>query len=496
MGSADKAFNGMLWSVVVNLVTAVYGFVVTPLLIKYFGRSEYGLIALATSINAYMQLMDMGLSSTNVRFFSNWLTKGDTDRVKKLLQTCTVFYGIVGVINAAVLITLSFFTSDIFNVAVEQGNALREMLWVLSGVAIINWLTSSYGQLISATENVAWVQKRTLFTKVAMILVVIATLTLRLSIFQYFVLTLLAGLITLPATIIKVKREAPYVSFKARFDKTVFKEILPYSLSIFSFGVFQFTYNNLRPVILGIRGDIESVTDYGVISSIAALVSMVGGVFIGALLPASSRIVANGDEEKYYRVAYKGTHYITMILCFCAFGLMVIDEDLMMIYVGEEFMHLIPWLNVWLLLTITGNVSCISSLILAGTNIRPLTYSSFVAAAAALIVCWFAVPRFQAGGAVMAMIAYNVLQQLFYYIYYWPRILKINSWKIFFKTDIPFLLLGSVLVLILKNIPHFDNHLINILLFGCGFAVLYLSITYVILDKTDREYILSLIRRR
>ena len=165
MGSADKAFNGMLWSVVVNLVTAVYGFVVTPLLIKYFGRSEYGLIALATSINAYMQLMDMGFSSTNVRFFSNWLTKGDTDRVKKLLQTCTVFYGIVGVINAAVLITLSFFTSDIFNVAVEQGNVLREMLWVLSGVAIINWLTSSYGQLISATENVAWVQKRTLFTR-------------------------------------------------------------------------------------------------------------------------------------------------------------------------------------------------------------------------------------------------------------------------------------------------------------------------------------------
>ena len=495
MGSAKKAFKGMAWSVVVNFITAVYGFIATPLLIKYFGRSEYGLIALATSINAYMQLMDMGLSSTNVRFFSNWIANGDTIKVKKLLQTCTAFYGVVGIINAAVLVILSFFTSRIFNVTIEQGVVLRNMLWALSIVAIINWFTSCYGQLISATENVAWVQKRTLVTKLAMILVVVCTLLLNLSIFQYFILTLIAGLVVLPATILKMKHEAPYVNLKPRFDRVVFKEILPYSLNVFSFGIFQFTYNNLRPVILGMQGSIESVTDYGVIASIATLVSMVGSVFIGALLPASSRIVANGDQEKYYRLAYQGTHYITIILCFCAFGLMSINEDLMMLYVGADFMHLIPWLNIWLLLTITGNVSCISSLILAGTNIKPLTYSSFVASALGLITCWFAVPRFQAGGAVIAMIVYNLIQQVFYYTYYWPKILNINSLIILLKTDIPFILLGAIIVIILKYIPHFDNHFFNIVIFGCSFAVLYFAISYFILSKSDRDYILKLVKK-
>ena len=495
MGSANKAFKGMVWSVVVNFVTAAYGFIATPLLIKYFGRSEYGLIALATSINAYMQLMDMGLSSTNVRFFSNWITKGDTNKVTKLLQTCTAFYGVVGIINAVLLIVLSFFVSAIFNVTPVQGEILRNMLWSLSIVAIINWFTSCYGQLISATENVAWVQKRTLVTKLVMILFVISTIVFRLTIFQYFIFTLIAGLIVLPATILKVKHEAPYIRFKPQFDKVVFKEILPYSLNIFSFGIFQFTYNNLRPVILGIKGTIESVTDYGVIASIASLVSMVGGVFIGALLPSSSRIVANGDHEKYYRLAYQGTHYITIILCFCAFGLMTINEDLLMVYVGADFMHLIPWLNIWLILTITGNVSCISSLILAGTNIKPLTYSSFVASTLGLLTCWFAVPEFQAGGAVLAMIVYNLVQQVFYYTYYWPRILKINSLRILLKTDIPFLLIGAIVVIILKSIPHFENHLVNILIFGGSFAILYFAITYFILSKTDRDYILKLIKK-
>lgn len=496
MGSANKAFAGMTWSVLVNLVTAIFGFIATPLLIKYFGRSEYGLIALATSVNGYMALMDLGLTSTNVRFFSNWLAKGDNDKVNKLMQTCTAFYGCIGIINAIVLLIVSIFSEQIFNLTAEQDTVLKHMLWVLCGVAVVNWYTSCYNQIISATENVAWVQKRTLFIKFMMIIVVAATLIFKLTIFHYFFATMTVGFIVLPVTIRKVKKETPYISFRAKFDKRIFKEILPYSIGIFSFGFFQFSYNQLKTVIVGIQGSITSVTDYGVMAAIASLVGMVGSVFIQALLPASSRIVANGDQEAFDKVAYKGTHFITMVLCFCAFGLMTIDRDLIMVYVGEDFMHLIPWLNIWLLLTITGNVSCISSLILGGSNVKPLAYSSAVASIAAILTSWFAVPHFQAGGVVIGMIVYNSIQQLFYYTFYWRRSLNIDTWRIFIKTDVPFLLIGGLTVIGLSYIPHFENHWINIFVFGGLFAIIYLGITYVFLDENDTRYILKLIRRK
>lgn len=496
MSSASNAFSGMTWSVVVNLVNAIYGFIAAPLLIRYFGRSEYGLIALAMSVNAYMGLMDMGLSSTNVRFFSNWLAKGDNDKVRKLMQTSTAFYGCIGIINAMVLIVVSIFSFQIFNVTPEQDIILKQMLWVLAGVAVINWFTSCYGQLISATENVAWVQKRTLFTKLLMVLLVFLTLWLKFSIFQYFIGIILASLVVLPATINKVRKETSFISFAPKFDLPTFKEILPYSLNIFSFGIFQFSYNHLKAVIVGMQGSIASVTDYGVMSSLAGLISMVGSVFIQALLPASSRIVANGDKDAFDRVTYKGTHFITIVLCFCAFGLMTIDQDLMMVYVGEDFMHLIPWLNIWLVLTVTGNVSCISSLILGGSNIKPLTYSSAVASISAMATCWSSVPYFEAGGAVIGMIVYNGVQQIFYYFYYWRKTLGIDTWRIFIHTDVPFLLMGSVVTAALTYCPHFENHWVNIFVFGPAFAVIYLIATYFMLDKNDTKYILGLIRRK
>lgn len=495
MGSAKKVFSGVLWSVLTNVFAALSGFIITPLLINYFGRSEYGIIALAGSINAYMGLMDLGLSSTNVRFFSNWLSKGDTARVRKLMQTCTAFYGVVGIINALILIVAYFYTDQIFNVTPYQDGILKNMVIVLAVTAFINWYTSCFGQLISATENVAWVQKLSILTRILTIIAVVITLVFKLSIFQYFVASILAGLLVLPMTIQKVRKEVPCISFLAKFDLTTFKEILPYSLAVFSFGIFQSVFHNSRTLILGMQGTVEYVTDYGVMAALAGLVSTVSGVFVGALLPSSSRVVAQGDQDAYYRVAYQGTKLISIALCFCAFGLMTIDKDLIMVYVGKDYVRLAPWLNMWLIATLTSHNSAISSLILAGTKLKALSYTSAFSAVIGILCCWFLVPLFESGGIVIGYIVYCYSQISFFYFYYWPKKMQINSWKVFTESFIPFVAIGALLSYVLTIVPHTDNHWINIFIFGLLFALLYLMIVWFIAKKEDRRLVLGLIRK-
>lgn len=81
MGSSKKIASGIAWTSFVNVVNGVYGFISVPLLIAYFGKSNYGLIGLAMSVNVYLRLMDLGFNSTNVMFFSNWLAKNNYDFV-------------------------------------------------------------------------------------------------------------------------------------------------------------------------------------------------------------------------------------------------------------------------------------------------------------------------------------------------------------------------------------------------------------------------------
>jgi len=69
MGSTAKIVSGVAWTTIVNIINGVYGFISVPILIAYFGKSDYGLIGLAMSVNLYLRLIDLGFSSTNVRFF-------------------------------------------------------------------------------------------------------------------------------------------------------------------------------------------------------------------------------------------------------------------------------------------------------------------------------------------------------------------------------------------------------------------------------------------
>ena len=488
MGSSKKIVSGVLWSTLVNLVNAVYGFIAVPILINHFGKAEYGLIGLAMSINVYMQLMDMGFNSTNVRFFSTWLAENEHNKLTKAFQTSLSFYGIIGLVNAFVFLIVAFCSNVIFNVTCEQDIILKHLFYILSLNAFFNWFSSCFDQLVKATEDIAWLQKRTLLTKILMVFVLLSTVYGDLTIEVYYFLTCLCSLVIVPLSIKKIKRDLPFISFKLRFNKAVFKEMLPYTMNIFSFSLFQFSFYNLRPVFLGIEGSIESVADYRILNGIIGIVTMLGGAFTSILLPSSAKVVAQNNEQAYYRMAYDGTRYISIMISFCCFGLMCVGPEILSLYVGESYLYLIPWLNLWLICTLATHNQAISSLILAGSDIRAISYCSAISSCVGLILSWILIPYYQIGGVCIAFAIYNVMQLTFFYFYYWPVKMKIQSQQVFFKSFLPFVSIGFVLCIIVKRVE-LSNLIVSFFVKGGTFALAYMLIVGLLLPAKDKKFI-------
>lgn len=496
MSSSKKIVSGVVWSTIVNIVNAVYGFIAVPILINHFGKAEYGLIGLAMSVNVYMNLMDMGFNSTNVRFFSTWLAQNKHERLLKGFQTSLSFYGIIGLINAIVLLVITFFSSDIFNVTPLQNTILKHLFYILAISAFCQWFSSCFDQIITATENVAWIRKRTLFTKILMLLVLGCTVWLDFSIELYFILTSLAQLAIVPLSVDMIKKQIPYISFMPKWDKSSFKEMLPYCMNIFSFSLFQFSFYNLRPVFLGIQGTVESVTDYRVLNGIIGIVTMFAGAFMGVLLPSTAKVVAEHNKEAYYRVAYDGTKYISIMICFCCFGMMSVGTEVLTLYVGKSYLYLIPWFNLWLVCTLSTHNQAISSLILAGDDIRAISYSSIVASVVGLTLSWILIPYYNIGGVCIAFLIYSMIQLAFYYCYYWPVKMKISSAKVLFRCFLPYALLGAILCCSVQWLKFSDKTLVEFLIKGISFAILFIVLTIAIMNKSDKELFLKIIKRK
>ena len=494
MGSSRKIASGAIWSIAYNLLNALYGFVAIPILINYFGKAEYGLIGLAQSVNVYIQLMDMGFNSTNVRFFSVWLEKHDCERVNKLFGTSISFYSVIGLLNAVILVVVSLFASSIFNVTAEQSEIIRHLLWILALAAIFNWYMSCYDQIIKATENVAWIQRCLFLPKILQVGVLVLTVCLKLPITAYFALTTFAVFVVLPIYMAKIRKEISYVSFLPRFNLPVFKEVLPYSLNIFSFNIFKFSFVNLCPVFLGILASAESVADYKIVLGISGLIAMITGVVMGALLPSTSKIVARKDRDSYYKVAYQGTKYLSAVCCFCVFGLITIGGDLLNVYVGEEFVYLAKWLCVMCLVNLGNHILCISSLILSGADIKALSRMVIFSSVASLAMAWFMIPRYNVGGVVLAYVVYEVMQAAFYYFYYMPRKMDINSGKVFLSL-LPFIAIGAVICVAIHFVPHFSSSWLNIFVFGLSFALAYVLISWSVFSGDEKKWLLDLVKK-
>lgn len=495
MGSSNKVVSGVFWSTIVNVVNGIYGFISVPMLIDYFGKSEYGLIGLAMSINVYLRLMDMGFNSTNLRFFSNWLTKGNKEKARQLFQSSLAFYGSIGVINAIILFILSTFSEQLFSLQPAQAVILKHLIYILMASAFVSWFSSCFDQLIKATENVAWCQRLALLPKAIQIVVLFCTIYFHFSITMYFLLTTFAMFTMIPFSVKKIRVETPFMSFKPKLHWTILKETLPYCLNIFSFGIFQFSFYNLRPVFLGIQGSIESVTDYRILNGIAAIIMMFGGAFMTTLLPSSAKVVARGDKEAYFRVVYDGTKYISIVCSFCCFGMMSVSSEVISLYVGDSYLYLIPWFNLWLLCTLGTHNQAISSLILSGVNIRAITYNTSVSSIVGLVTTWLLIPVCQIGGVVIAYIVYSVMQLLFYYIYYWPRKMGINSWKVFSQCFVPTVILGAILSAVIMQFSlNGVSVLVSFFSKGAIFLILFVLGTYFQFNNADKEFLLGLVK--
>ena len=497
MGSSKKVASGVLWSTVHNVVNAVYGFISVPILLNYFGKTEYGLIALAMSVNIYLRLMDLGFSSTNVRFFSSWLAKGNLTKTKRMFQTSLAFYGSVGLLNAIVIFIVSLFSYKIFHLGPEQDAILKNLFYVLIVSAIVSWFSSCFDQLIKATENVAWIQRCSLLPKFLQCIVLAITVLCALNITSYFLLTTFSMFAVIPLYYRKIKREMPFVSFRPKWDLPMLREILPYCINIFSFSIFQFSFHNLRPVFLGMQGSVESVADFRILNGIIGIVSLFAGSFMSTLLPSASKVVATENKNAYYKIAYDGTKYITIVLCFCTFGMMTVGSEVITMYVGPSYLSLIPWFNLWLLCTLAVHNQAISSLILSGADIRAITYNTAVSASIGLILSWILIPYFQIGGVVIANVIYLLIQLIFYYFYYWPKKMKINSAKVFTKSFLPYVLCGIVLYLAIDNLYMLEFPVLaSFLLKGSIFALVYIIFILISLSKQDKAYIMSIIGKR
>lgn len=445
---SKRVFSGSVWGVLAKILDALAKFVTIPLLVGFYGKADYGLIALAFSLNAYLRLMDLGFNVGAVRFFSMWTADRKWEKIAAVSRSSIVFYGAIGLVNAAIFLTMSAYGQQLFNLTEAQLPLYRQMMVVLAFSTVLNWLSGVAIQLLSAMDELGFINRITAFSSVMNFAVALMAIQWHWGLITYFIGYTLATLMPIPFYVwrLKVFPVSRSSLLAPRWDGAAFREILLYSLAIFVMGLFQLTANNLRPLLLGKFADgVEVLTDYRVIQTIAMLIVAFGGVFMQVLLPSTSKAYAAGDHQRIERMVFNATKYISIFLSFMVFVLILNADDILLLYMGSDYSGLSLWLSLWLLTVLLSmHNTPVASLVLSTGKTRALVYSSAVACVVSLPITVIFAPSLQVGAAVVGYLVYMVLQIGFFYVYYIPKVLHLDGGRLFGRAFLPAAIGGVV----------------------------------------------------
>ena len=139
--------------------TTVIGIVILPFYLRYLGAEAYGLVGFFAVMQAWLLLLDMGLSPTLARQVSHVRGKGtgDFSELLRLLRSIEIIFLLLGVsITLATWIASPWIAEKWLNVKTLPLSEVGYCITLMGAMVGLRWLTSLYRSGIQGMELQVW----------------------------------------------------------------------------------------------------------------------------------------------------------------------------------------------------------------------------------------------------------------------------------------------------------------------------------------------------
>lgn len=332
MGLSRNLFAGLANSI----WTALVGLAVVPLYIKYLGIEAYGLIGFFVTMQALMQLLDMGLAPMINREVARYSADGNLAGAGKLLHTLAVVYWSMAVIIALLLVALAPLIANYWLQSKQLSpQVIAHSVMLMGLVVACRWPIGLYQGALLGAERLAVsssvsIAMVTLGSGGAVVILAFVSPTIEaFFIWQAGVNFIYAATMRWAAwrVIGRVKT--------ARFDMGQFKSVWRFSAGMSGLAFLGLLLNQLDKVILSKILTLEAFAHYMLATVVVSGLFVIVSPMFNVIYPRFTALVVVGDTEKLISLYRMGTRIFATILFPVTMILVVFADDLVLLWMGK-----------------------------------------------------------------------------------------------------------------------------------------------------------------
>lgn len=162
-------------SFALQILTAVFGFLVSRMLLSTYGSSSNGLIALVNQMLSYLRLVEAGLGFASMQALLQPLAEENWGKVNRILSTTAHYYRVTAMAFSGLLAVSVIFMPLLSRNEVDPTTAILILVVTGAGVALEYYVGGKFTALLTACQkgyvlNIAQCVSLTLGTVIGMLL--------------------------------------------------------------------------------------------------------------------------------------------------------------------------------------------------------------------------------------------------------------------------------------------------------------------------------------
>lgn len=397
---------------VLGFLPLASNFLLAPLFTRFLSPAEYGLIALATLFQNYLNIIiDLGLKGSFSRYYFRYFRR---PAIVKALFSTTIF----SIIGIALIIYLFFLIfgdalfSRVFKNDLFTFHRFGHFVFVLALSALLNAVILTYYRNEENLKKYGLISLSTFFMMaIGAVIGVVA--------FRYGALGNITGKMTGGMIVIVLFLLFFFSKNRLRFDRRLLWPLLKYGFPLIPYGVLNITISNLDRFFIERYFDLDVLGQYNIAFLISTIPFIMLNSFQSSVNPAVIKLLETTQESNRasnYREINNNFRIMLLFMGIMIWGMITFSGPFIRFYVGPEYREVIHYLPILILAFIPLIYQNMFSILLFfHYQSKLLPILSLGTLAGAVVLNFLLIPRFGIYGVALAVLGKNLLYALVTY---------------------------------------------------------------------------------
>lgn len=436
--------------------SALMGLAFIPLYIKYLGVESYGLIGIFALLQAWLSLLDMGMTPTLSREMAR-LTGGahEVQSIRDLLRSIEIIgFGIAVVIALGIWAVSGWLASDWLRAEKLPVVVVAQAFTIMGVVTALRFIENIY------RSSIVGLQRQVLLN---MVLSVMATLRglgavgiliwVSPTIKAFFFWQGIISIITVSLFAAVLYRTLPVAEHAARFSLTALKEIRQFAVGMMATTILVLLLTQVDKILLSRLLTLEAFGYYALAGSVAGAIGMFAGPVTTAFYPRFTELVACADEAALIASYHQGAQLVTVFMGTAAIMLIVFGDVVITLWTANPVLvrQVAPLVAVLSLGTLLNGLMWIPYQTQLAYGWTSLTVKVNIVAVAVIVpaILW-AAPKYGAIGAAWVWVGLNAGYMTIEIYFMHRRLLPAEKWRWYWQDVAMPLIVGAVVAVLLR----------------------------------------------